>query len=326
MLPWKWVLPVWYGLMHTGPTVRFGGVDERRQVLFESDGGCFPDDFPGTKAGAAEEERKGGERRELWGKRPKGKRVEWGSVPIGEGRGEIGDGFVCDWQWLVGEKTPETVVADGAMDVDSSGPSAGSIEVPTPVEPSSSAELPVSEPPILSQLPTPSEPLSTESTVAPPVTLPPPPEPIWNVPAPLVTYLLNSARKALPPSLSSISPHTLSRGVFTVKLTYVQRGTPTDRARIYRLPTNPSLRAQWLALAPKRAKQPLEYPSVPSEEDCIGFVTTGNFSLKEGLGIGVGALAFGKVFGEGKGQVGRLCVVRDVGTGMGRLARWEVVE
>lgn len=316
MLPWKWVLPVWHGLMHTGSTVRFGGVDERRQVLFESDGGCFPDDFPGTKAGATEEERKGRERRELWEKRPKGKKVEWGSVPIGEGRGEVGDGFVCDWQWLVGGgETPETVLADGAMDVDLSGPSADSIEVLTPVEPSSSVELP-----------RPSEPLSTESTVAPPVTLPPPPEPIWNVPAPLITHLLNSARKPLPPTLSSLPPHILSRGVFTVKLTYVQRGTPTDRARIYRLPTNPSLRAQWLALAPKRAKQPLEYPSVPSEEDCIGFVTTGNFSLKEGVGVGVGALAFGKVFGEGKEQVGKLCVVRDVGMGMGRLARWEVVE
>lgn len=328
MLPWKWVLPVWYGLMHVGPSVRFGGVDERRQVLFESDGGCFPDDFPGTRAGAAEEERKGGERRECWGKKPKGKRVEWESVPIGEKKGEIGDGFVCDWQWLVGGKVQEAAVeegggavgsgetavesgeiAEGAMDIDLPDPSAESTAEPPPPSP-----------------PTPAEPSSAGSTVVPPVTLPlPPPEPVWNIPAPLITHLLNAPRKP-PPALSSLPPHILSRGVFTVKLTYVHRGTPADRARIYRLPANPSLRAKWLTLAPKRAKQPLEYPSVPPEEDCIGFVTTGNFSLKEGLGVGVGALAFEKVFGKEGTMVRKLCVVRDVGTGMGRLARWEVVE
>lgn len=325
MLPWKWVMPVWYALMHAGPTVRFGGVDERRQVLFESGGGCFPDDFPGTKAGATEEERKGSERRECWEKKPKGKRVEWGSVPIGGSRGEVGDGFVCDWPWLIGGKVETTAlvgdvaVADEAMDVDSPNPgTVSTAELPTPVEP-----------------PTPAELTSTESTVtaavAPPATPPlPPSHPIWNIPTPLIKLVLAAPHKPLPPSLSPLPAHTLSRGIFTVKLTYVQRGTPTDRARIYRLPADPSLRAQWLALVPKRVKEQKEqkeHPSVPPEQDCIGFVTTGNFSLKEGLGVGVGALAFEKVFGVGvgTGAVGRLCVVRDVGTGIGRLARWEVV-
>lgn len=318
MLPWKWVSPVWYGLMHTGPTVRFGGVDERRQVLFENGVGCFPDDFPGTRAGRTEEERKGAERRECWEKKPKGKRVEWGSVPIGGSKGEIGDGFVCDWPWLIGRKVEtaalveKVVVADEAMDVDSLNPATiSTAELPTPFE-----------------APTPSEPPSTESTAPPPAALPlPTPEPIWNMPAPLIKLVLATPRKPLPPSLSSLSARTLSRGVFTVKLTYVQRGTPTDRARIYRLPADTDLRAQWMALVQKRTKRTQEHPSVPPEQDCIGFVTTGNFSLKEGLGIGVGTLAFEKVFGErvGTGAVGKLCVVRDVGTGIGRLARWEVV-
>lgn len=65
---------------------------------------------------------------------------------------------------------------------------------------------------------------------------------------------------------------------------------------------------------------------MPGEEECIGFVTTGNFNLKEGMGIGIGALAFGKVFREGKkGTVGRVVIVRSVGESLGRLARWDVV-
>lgn len=316
MLPWKWVLPVWYSLMHAGPTVRFGGVEQRRQVAFESGVGCFPDDFPGTRAGVAEEERKGGDRRELWGRKPKGKKVEWGSVPVGEGRGEVGDGFVCDWEWLVGGKAAAESVAAGAETTVADGPAVESVAADGPVAESAAADETMDV-----DAPAPST--STPSTTP----LPPPPVPIWNIPAPLITLLLTKPHKPLPPSLLSLPATTLSRAVFTVKLTYLQRGTPASRARIYRLPvTNPTLRAKWLALVAKRQKAGTEeYPPVPGAEDCIGFVTTGNFNLKEGLGVGLGALAFEKVFGRGGTPVGKMCIVRDVGTGIGRLVRWEVV-
>ncbi|KAI1664031.1 Ribonuclease P/MRP protein [Pyrenophora tritici-repentis] len=112
-----------------------------------------------------------------------------------------------------------------------------------------------------------------------------------------------------------------SRSLFTVKLTMIQRGTPTDCARIYRLPTDPELRSKWLSLMPQpgvkrtsskkghrtvdkptptqrqRLAQSLleaprlnegppkageeNYPMVPDEVDLIGFVTTGNYNLGE---------------------------------------------
>ena len=79
----------------------------------------------------------------------------------------------------------------------------------------------------------------------------------------------------------------------------------------------------------KRPGKAAELPDVPGEEDLIGFVTTGDFNLKEGRGTGVGALSWQKIFGRGKkvGEVvGKACIVRDVGSGIGRLAYWEVID
>ena len=68
-------------------------------------------------------------------------------------------------------------------------------------------------------------------------------------------------------------------------------------------------------------------PSCPPVEDLIGFVTTGNFNLAEGKGTGIGNLLVAKVIDDVRadGDVGTLCVVRNAGESVGRLARWEVV-
>ncbi|OOF93454.1 hypothetical protein ASPCADRAFT_209406 [Aspergillus carbonarius ITEM 5010] len=119
----------------------------------------------------------------------------------------------------------------------------------------------------------------------------------------------------------------------TVKLSLLNRGTPTPRARIYRLPTtDPELRQKWLSLASSKPddtkkqlqKQPargsalsseearqrlaasLIAPSadadarqdhlpIPTEADLIGFVTTGNYNLAEGKGTGIGSIQLSKV-------------------------------
>ncbi|KAL8808541.1 MAG: hypothetical protein Q9182_000092 [Xanthomendoza sp. 2 TL-2023] len=98
------------------------------------------------------------------------------------------------------------------------------------------------------------------------------------------------------------------------------------------------------------------YPCVPDAKDLIGFVTTGNYDLGQGKGRAVGCIAVAKVrvagvgvrleesvtttdgeneevlkrvdgleAGIGRKMVGRLCVVRDAGERVGRLARWELV-
>jgi ribonuclease P/MRP protein subunit POP1 len=84
------------------------------------------------------------------------------------------------------------------------------------------------------------------------------------------------------------------------------------------------------------------YPEVPDEIDLIGFITTGNFNLAEGKGIGIGSLLFSKLFFRDESQDGalkingsseaseakvrNLCIIRDAGERFGRLARWELID
>ena len=70
---------------------------------------------------------------------------------------------------------------------------------------------------------------------------------------------------------------------------------------------------------------------LPGEEDLIGFVTTGEFNLAEGKGVAMGtfvvARAIEGVRREKKAgdKAGKLCIVRNSGESIGRLARWEAV-
>lgn len=405
ILPWKWVLPVWYSLVHL-PGVRFGGINENNQIQYENAVGAFPDDFPGTRAGMEEEERKAALRKETWEKRPKQKRKAWESVDLGEGRkGELGQGAWCDWDYLTTLISKDKVGGPDSRAPDSQSlniPSTGELVTPEDASIPPAGQIP---PPIsTSSTTTLSSSLPTQITKSPfhPSTSP------WSLPTSLTAHILSSPHLTLPPPLSTLTPESLTKALFTVKIVYFHRGSPGPRARIYRLPTaahaarDPlahKLREGWkdlqrthqnyddsklryrtkaareklleenevakqAALAPQRRRLdpgasrrhraallpprkaalpgvPLQpgmegYPCVPGEGDLIGFVTSGNFNLKEGRGTGVASLAFGRVFeewisagegGEGMGMGGmsRVCVVRDVGESVGRLARWEVI-
>ena len=73
------------------------------------------------------------------------------------------------------------------------------------------------------------------------------------------------------------------------------------------------------------------HPLVPGEEDLIGFVTTGKFNLAEGKGVAVGTIAVARILeglrrdGKKVSKEGRLCIVRNAGEKIGRLAQWEAV-
>lgn len=70
------------------------------------------------------------------------------------------------------------------------------------------------------------------------------------------------------------------------------------------------------------------HPLCPDEEDLIGFVTTGSFSLSEGKGTAIGSISAAKALEtvrEAGASEGRLCVVRNAGESVGWLARWELV-
>ncbi|TPX23338.1 hypothetical protein DIZ76_012667 [Coccidioides immitis] len=320
LVPWKCVKPIWYSIMYyplsSGGNPRFGGVHEQQQLAFESGESWFPGDFPGTQAGWAWEIRQRNLQKDLWERKPKGKRVEFDSIDLGNGRrGEIGRGWACDWEILVGKGTDGESKAAGSKN---------NIE---------KAEM--------------SESSKSQSTVAPEKinsTSKDPEVPPLGIhhltPSAASSILLEKAKSdRLPLSSQSLLEKP---ALATVRLSLVNRGTPAPRARIYRLPTtDPVLRNQWLSLlnnaspsgnvGKKTRKkgqsrgqkeqntkpdacsensnstvaiptgvfsdsvETSRHPPPPGERDLIGFVTTGNYNLSAGRGTGIGVILANKI-------------------------------
>jgi ribonuclease P/MRP protein subunit POP1 len=244
LLPWKCVLPFWYSLMHyplsTGGNPRFGGLREKQQIAFEANEPWFPGDFPGTAAGmeweALERERK----KKEWLRKPKGRRVEYDSLDLGnEENGEIGRGWACDWERLLGGKSSLSARSDNASN--------------------SEAAIDVDATPMDNR-----EPQATSSTAAkPPETVPAPPES-------KTTSTTDPARSLKPTFFSSQTFYSLisivstassdpipsipATAVVTINIT-LPRGTPLPGARIYRLPSNSTHHSQWLHLLPSSRRR-----------------------------------------------------------------------
>ena len=108
LLPWPCVDAVWRSLMYyplsSGGTPRFGGLEQTRQLAFEHMTPWFPGDFPGTEAGKALERIEAEKRFDQWMRRPPSRRIRWDLLDLGLGRkGELGRGWSCDWEWLIGD-------------------------------------------------------------------------------------------------------------------------------------------------------------------------------------------------------------------------------
>lgn len=338
LLPWDCVLPVWYSLMHyplsSGGNPRFGGLQEKRQVSFEHAMLWFPGDYPGTKAGFEWELLEREKKRREWEKRPKGKRTEWGSVDLGDGkRGEIGMGWACDWERLFQGPQP---------------PSPDDLDTSTAKEPDKAANSKPQQSP------------SSASQPSQPATEPPdPPLQIHHLTNPLSNTAL-----VLPTALIPIDLILLSTGHPTrnariyrlpttnnelraqwLALAHPPKAGKKEKARPPRsMPVAKNapehVRNQHLAKSllessilslqtePPKAGDPT-YPHVPDESDLIGFVTTGNYHLGEGKCEAIGNIAVARVMGdEAKKRTAserNLCIVREAGQSLGRLARWRFI-
>ena len=359
LLPWKCVKPVWYCLMHvplsTGGSIRFGGQREAHQVTFEAGLAWFPGDFPGTRAGWEWEDRERKRQKEEWERRRKGKRVEWGSVVLGNGRkGEVGLGWGCDWERLVHGPDEAEQKGDSQTEREQrQEKSRGDVGTDRTVDNNATTEKEKG-----------GQKVSVRELG------------LFHLRSSIAHPILSSA---------SAKQDVPADALITVKLSFLASGVAVPCSRIYRLPIkDPTLRQEWLSLLPDhgssnnrnkkkdRFPRPLpkdatqnafqqrlvrvlfepmpinpgskEYPSVPDERDLIGFVTSGSYNLGEGQGIGIGSLLLSRVVEtseslrgekEGKGSkevkkgIGMvdekcLCVVREAGLSFGRLAMWEV--
>ena len=309
LLPWKCVLHVWHTLVYFrlsgGRTVNFGGLEQTRQICLESGTPWFPGDFPGTKAGIRWEELELQKRKAEWEKRPKGKRIEWDSLNLGGDRkGEVGLGWACDW---------EKLVQIGSENVD---PKPHLHRIPSSIA--------------LSMMR--SGPSDSEPT---------------NEPQGLVTIKIEMLGRGVPPVCARIYRLPTTDPVSREKWISIATNRSTGRKNGGKPPIlgfgqtkdEPAhIRRQHLAaslLEPEDVSNPGDkaYPSVPDEHDLIGFVTTGNFTLSEGKGVGVGSILLEKVAtelpeisSEKQRKEQHLCIVREAGHSIGRVARWHFTE
>ncbi|KAF2994936.1 hypothetical protein E8E13_001693 [Curvularia kusanoi] len=306
LLPWKCVMPVWRGIMRypvsTGGNPRFGGLKERRQVAFERSVPSFPYDCPGTDAGLAWELKQRESRKHEWTKRPKGKRIEWPTIDLGNGRkGELGDPWSCEWTRLLPPTSSESAQDE-------------SKEAVAPFRQLSSVRALRSLDGTASETPGPSL-FSAKITVL---------GRGYPVDCSRV-YRLPSNNPELRNKWLSLRPGPQSKTNGVPRRQQTRSGDDVPE----------HLRRRELAIGlldpttlNNGAPTPVEddYPVVPDETDLIGFVTTGNYNLAEGMPTAVANLALHRVLeGESEQSQERICIVREPGRTIGRLAKWEVV-
>lgn len=312
LLPWKCVMPVWRAVMRyplsTGGNPRFGGLKEKRQVSFERSIPSFPFDYPGCDAGWDWELQERAKREDSWSKRPKGKRVEWSTIDLGQGvKGEVGKPWSCDWERLSkGEKEDGLVTSTGHRAVGS---------------------------PVLQMFPRDArEAVAGGSFRCIPSSVPY----VFTVQVSMVQrgtptrcariYRLPSKDRELRDKWLTLLPSSKTSLVRRHARMGRRASCDGDGERPSQVQSREIARG--LLEVPKAGE--VDYPAVPNEEDLIGFVTTGNYNLAEGMPSAVGNLVLHRVLegvleGTGVSKEGRMCIVREAGGTTGRLARWEVV-
>lgn len=306
LLPWKTIPAVWQSLMYypisTGGQVRMGGLNEQRQIAFETGVPWFPGDFPGTKAGDLWEASESAKRKAQWEAKPKGKRVEYDSVTLSPGRkGEDGDGWACDWASCSGN-TAEQVEDDTASTIHHIAPSLARSMV--------TAQAAANEP-------------SPQAISTVRITLlgrgtPDPCARIYRLPTAHGPgeMSLRDQWLALDPARVESSAQKRKR----------QRGLPSS---VLKSSSAADVQQRLAAdlLEPPQSENDDSCPLLPGKEDLIGFVTTGEFSLTNGGGVAIGSIFVQKLIttadADGKGS--HMCIVRNAGETVGRLAKLEFV-
>ncbi|KAL6710693.1 Ribonucleases P/MRP protein subunit pop1 [Coniothyrium glycines] len=313
LLPWKCVMPIWRGITRypiaTGGNPRFGGLKERRQVNFEKSMPMFPYDYPGTDAGWVWELQQREIRQHEWTKRPKGKRIEWSTIDLGKDRrGELGDPWACAWEHLL---PPGYDGTTGAVNEN-----VGACSPMTQFSSKQAQHVLGLDSSSLATLP-------TSSLVTVKVTMVQ-----RGIPADCARiYRLPQSNEDLKQKWLNLIPrHGLKKSCKQQQpRSNDDVQTHLQHRNLARSLLEPHFENDGI---PKAGEQ--GYPIVPDEEDLIGFVTTGNYNLAKGVPTAIANIAVHKVAGNPPGATTKaknetLCIIRQAGSTIGRLAKWEVI-
>ncbi|KAK4187253.1 ribonucleases P/MRP protein subunit POP1 [Podospora australis] len=337
--------------LNTGGNPRLGGLDEQRQIAFEHGTPWFPGDFLATDAGLNWELEQRAKRKRDWDRRPKGKRVEWKSLDLGAGRkGEIGDGLACDFEHLFGVSkingpqapAPSSISgATEAMELDppeqaeNAGTQGLSHQTPTGLSAvrqiskasfNSLASSPAAGNPPANSIVTVNVSFVSRGVAATCAR-------IYRLPSRVPKVSLQSTQTEVPASMPPpCTPGSLPadlRDQWLSKLPLKSTTTSNLNKRkapqgAPRMPPGTDLETRKNLLAKSLPHTELPYPRpaanqvdvgghplCPDEEDLIGFVTTGSFSLSEGKGSAIGSISAEKALAalrETGLREGKLCI------------------
>ncbi|GAA5859154.1 hypothetical protein JCM8547_008891, partial [Rhodosporidiobolus lusitaniae] len=274
-LPSGWGMPFLSSLAYSTP--RLGGLRERSQTFFEAGAARFPEDYPGTKAFGEWEERREGEEKGYWERRPPGKRESWGKLGT-RSPWRVGMEGVLKKGWAEeggeeGEGEEAFLVPVGVARAVLAGAEEGE-EKDKMVEEHSSSSLPPRQ--RAKQL--------ERNLLAE-----------WR----LLSASPSSSSSALPsPSRFPLLRHAMVR----VRLTPIARGKPEDLALIYEFEREEEAGDVLEKLRKGReekgkGKATGEWEGAedlcarPKPEQLIGRVTSGGFTLSEGKGGGLAVLS-----------------------------------
>ncbi|KAL4781592.1 ribonucleases P/MRP protein subunit POP1-domain-containing protein [Aspergillus varians] len=328
LLPWKCVPPVWYSLMYyplsSGGNPRFGGLKEQQQLAFEAGEPWFPGDFPGTRAGWEWGLREREAAKKEWERRPKGRRVEFDSLDLRNGqKGEVGRGWACDWERLVRSGNDVSVEEKDTTtekeQVSTTDKTLTEVQKDTTEPPLKIHQLSYSQANLVVNNPSAEVGESALATVK--LTLhsrghPVPRARIYRLPSNNAELRQKWVSLASKNPLSEAPSQNLRPGA---RSTTNKEDVNAARQR---------LAESLLSTADSSSQQ--DHLPVPLEEDLIGFITTGNYNLSEGKGTGIGSILVSKVRDSAKGTKRKsrernMCIVRNAGETVGRLAFWELV-
>lgn len=210
LLPWKCVLPVWYALLYyplsSGGNPRFGGLQEHQQAAFEAGRPWFPGDFPGTAAGWEWDQRERQRAWQEWARRPKGRRVEFDRLHLRQHESAVGVGIT---RTNGDGEFGRGWACDWERLLQGHRDENGEAEGNQPG-------------------PKPSREFISHNL----------PREIYQLRPEDAGFLRSSS--------SSSDKDNIHGALATVCISLHGRGTPTPRARIYRLPDEPGLRTQWM--------------------------------------------------------------------------------
>lgn len=311
MLPWFWLLPLWYQLNRV-TRVYHMGMRQIQQLTYEKHLLYFPDDYPFTRVGLDENSTyKKLSHKAVWERKPAGKRVNFGKIPNVHIEqpvafpGEIGDPFSCDWKLLqVLRNGLEFLKSQGIEDIEMFD-----VNRTTQFDENSVRKLQY-----LNDIIELYQDVRQNGSVC------------THLPITVITKRLESWSKE-PLDFGQVPQTavvTSSVPVIAIDCEFEERGHPKDNARIYSIPEKD--RKYWDSIAsvlsrPNGKRNHDTAQPVPGIENLIGFVTSGTFHLGNGKGSCTG-------FIDAKEAIlydSEYVLIRNVGTNVYRLAKWRQI-